>query len=79
MKKRFLVHRLHRAGDVPVPLLQRRVGRARGTEQVFQRRREQRAHRRRAVLPLVVDLLAVMAEIRGVERERSAYLCAMSS
>ena len=36
MEERLFVHRLYRAGDVAVLLLERLVGLARGPEQIFQ-------------------------------------------
>ena len=53
MEKRFFIHRLHRAGDVAMPILER-IGRlAPRPEKVFQRRREQIAELRRVIVPLI--------------------------
>ena len=53
MEKRLFIHRLDRAGDVAVPILER-VGRlAPRPEKVFQRRREQIAELRRVIAPLI--------------------------
>ena len=57
MEECFLIHRLDRAGDVAVPILER-IGRlAPRSEKVFQRRREQIAELRGAIAPLIRDLL----------------------
>ena len=53
MEERLFVHRLHRARDVAMPILERIVGCAARAEQRLQRGREQIAEFRRAVRPLV--------------------------
>ena len=67
MEERFLIHRLDRAGDVAMPILER-IGRlAPWPEKVFQRRREQIAELRRVIAPLVRDLRSMVAEILKVQ------------
>ena len=69
MEKRFFIHRLDRASDVAVSILER-IGRlAAWPKKIFQRRREQIAELRRVIVPLVRDLRSVMAEIIKVQPE----------
>ena len=56
MKERLFVHRLHRAGDVAMAVLERIVGLAARPKQFFERRREQIAEFGRAVSPLIAIL-----------------------
>ena len=68
MKERLLVHRLNRAGDVAVTILERIVGLAARAQQFLERWRKQIAELRRAVGPLIGDTLAMMPEIGEIER-----------
>ena len=74
MEEGLLVHRLQRAREVLVPLLQRLVAPARRPEQIRERRRIERPDRGRAVVPLVLDLLAVMPEAVEVQPKAPALL-----
>src|ERR1022692_1307549 len=65
----LLIHRLHRAGDVAVALLERILWASARAEQIFQRLREEIGKRRRASLPGVGRLVAVMAEVGEVQLE----------
>ena len=67
MEERLLVHRLDRARDVAMPILERIVRRAARSQQCLERRREQIAEFGRAVRPLIRDLLLVMAKIGEIE------------
>ena len=67
MEKRLLIHRLDRAGDVAMPILERIIRRAARPQQSFQRGREQVAKLGRAARPLIGDLLLVMAKIGEIE------------
>ena len=71
MKERLLIHRLHRARDVAMPILKRIVGLAARAQKLLERRREQIAEFGRAVRPLIRHLAPVMAEIVEVELEAS--------
>ena len=57
MKERLFIHRLHRAGDIAVPILERIFGPAPRAQQLLERRRKQIAGLRRRVFPLVGHLL----------------------
>ena len=56
MEERVFVHHLHRAGNVAMPILQRIRRIAARPKKFLQRRREQFAELRRAVIPFVRDL-----------------------
>ena len=88
MEERLLVHRLHRAGDVAVPLLERIVRAARAGPSSSSSAGENRSPTSgAAACPLIGILLAVMAEIVEIERECAvrcqlhdlAHLAAMSA
>src|SRR5271170_6270914 len=64
-----LVNGLRRESEVAMPVGQWRVGIARRAERVDQRRREQRTADRFAAMPLIGDVLDVMAEEFQVERK----------
>ena len=65
-KERLLVHRLHRARDVAVALLERIVGLAARPQQLLERRREEIADLRRAVATGRRPA-RVMAEVAQIE------------
>ena len=71
IEKCLLVHRLRRAGDVAVAVLERFVGLAARPQQLLERRRKQIAELRRAVIPLIGNSLPVMAEKAQIERVTS--------
>ena len=74
VEERLLVHRLRRAGDVLVTLLQRLILAARRAEPLRKLAREQGPHHGLAVLPCVLEFLAVMAEAREIQREAAIAL-----
>ena len=74
MKERLFIHRLHRTGDIAVPLLERFFRPTPGAQQLLERRREEIAEFRRAGGPRIGDALPVMPEIGEIER-KGAILC----
>src|SRR5262245_11814917 len=73
MEERLFVRDLHRTRDVAMSLLDR-VGRlAWLPEQLLKPRREQRANVWAATLPLIRNLILVVAEVRRIEREGALF------
>src|SRR5436305_1014618 len=69
MEKRFLIHGLNGACDIPVSCFQRLIGAARRAKQILQFLAEESTYGRCFVHPLVDGLAGMMSEITEIQSE----------
>ena len=73
MKECLLIHRLDRAGDVAMAILERVGRQAPRPQQLLERRRKQIAELGRSVRPLIGHVFAMMAEEFQIELEAAVW------